>query len=384
MTVLTIDNRTQLRRWAFSSALVVAAHGAIAVAVLTWRIVIVPLNVAAPPDGGPLFIDLAPPPPVSGSPAPPAVSKDFPAAQPKIISAPSGEPFAPVAPGVNERSPLGGMAVQAAAGANAATAPQSLRPGETQQSATAITLSSGGGTIQTAEPSNVLGHTTASPAAAVRTAPAPSLTLRVNPGPLDTSITVVPPLHGSKPTGVMALPRFGALRYPADRDGRRNVGLTNGRSANDHILGIRIPGARIATPYGVQPEDLAEGTKPAEMIRTAIGSPAAVSHGAAVHSPDGVRNAIGNPAATGLGVGRISTPDRIATNAIGATIYVHIGRAGGFKAAPVTRTSVAMGTAVINGREMAHHSTRNAVIGGPARAALPGALSGSSFRPRRD
>lgn len=69
MRALTIDNRAQVRRWLFSSAVVVAVHAAIAAAVLTWRIVIVPLNSSGAPIAGPLIIDLSPLEPASTRPA---------------------------------------------------------------------------------------------------------------------------------------------------------------------------------------------------------------------------------------------------------------------------------------------------------------------------
>lgn len=397
---LTIDNRAQLRRWVLSSALVVAAHGAIAAAVLTWRIVIVPLNVPAPPAAGPLLIDLAPVAPMSGSAqpaAPPTAplggTKDSRAAQPNTMSAAVGERGAPGA-SANDRSPIGGEGAQqtpqTAAGMNAATAPAQSRPSEAQQSTKAITASGGGGAVQQAAPGHGLGRTTAmSPATTSPTASAPSLTLRVNPGPLDTSNTVVPPLHGRKPTGVMALPGFGALhslQLPGERDGGRNSGAGSVRGTNDRTTAIRIPGARIPGPYGqnsARADELAKGPRASEGIRTAIGSPASASSGVVVRPGGEVRSALGSAAATGLGGAAASAPDRIATNAIGMTIHTHVGRVGEFKADPITRTPAAMGGAVINGREMTRPGMRNAAIGGPARVALPGVLSGSSFLPRR-
>ena len=386
MTALTIDNRAQLRRWAFSTALVVAAHAAIAAAVLTWRVVIAPLSLPAPP--APLLIDLVPAAPTRGSVQPaatpaaaPAGTKDFRVVQPNIMSAPAVERVAPAGANANERSSLSGEPAQqpqTAAGMDAA-----------QKSAAPNMASGGGGAAQQAAPGNGLGRSTAtSPGTAGSATPAPSVTLRVNPGPLDTSITVVPLLHGKRPTGVMGLPGFGALRslqLPGNRAVERNLGAASGRGTNDRTT-FHIPGARIPGPYGqgnVRADDLAKGTGPAQRIRTAIGSPVLASPGAAIHPESAVRNAIGAPAATGLGGTSASVPDRVATNAIGMTVQLHVGRVGEFKADPITRTPAAIGGAVINGREMMRPGMRNAAIGGPARSALPGMLSGSSFPPRR-
>jgi hypothetical protein len=57
MSAFATQNRGQLRRWAISVALALLLHVGIAVAVLTWRNSITPLN-----NAGPFMIDLAPSP----------------------------------------------------------------------------------------------------------------------------------------------------------------------------------------------------------------------------------------------------------------------------------------------------------------------------------
>jgi hypothetical protein len=226
-----------------------------------------------------------------------------------------------------------------------------------------------------------------SPMPAAPISAAPTVTLRVNPGPLDTSITVVPPLHGKKPTGVMALPGFGTFRFlPGELDGRRNAPAASGRGANDRIPVFRIPGARTPGPYGqesVRANEPAKARTTGAAIRTAIGSPAPAGPGAAARPASDVGNTVGSAAASGVGGASVGVPDRIATNAIGMPIHIPAGRVGGFKPAPITRMPAAMGSAVINGREAMRPGLHNAAIGGPARAMLPGVLSGSSFAPAR-
>lgn len=402
---LTIDNRAQLRRWLFSSAIVIAVHAAVAAAVLTWRIVIIPLNFPAPPAPGPLMIELAPV--RSAQPAASPASalarvKDPSTSRPNAASAPIGEQTAPAGASASERSPAGGenaQQPQAATGVNGAAASAPPQPSETQPSGHAATASGGGAAFEQTEPGNGLGRNTAasptanrpaanSPAGAnpIAAATPPALSFRVNPGPLDTSITVVPPLHGKKPTGVMALPGFGTLRpLPGQSESLGDAEAGGGRGTNERTPVLRIPGVRNPGPYGqasAWADEPAKATKSAEEIRTSIGSLAPASPGAAVHPAGDVRNTIANVTATGLGAGRAASPDRIARNAIGTTINTVHG-VGEFKPDPVTRMPAAMGGAVINGREMTRPELRNVAIGGPARSALPGVLSGTSFPPRR-
>jgi hypothetical protein len=163
------------------------------------------------------------------------------------------------------------------------------------------------------------------------------------------------------------------------------LGALSGRGTNDRAPAIHIPGARIPGPYGqniARLDELATGTRSAEGLRSAIGSPTAARPSVVVHPSGEVRSAIGSAASTGLGGATAGAPNRVATNAIGMTIHTHVSRIGEFKADPITRTSAAMGGAIINGREMTRPGMRNAAIGGPARV-VPGVLSGSSFLPRR-
>lgn len=418
-TAISIDDRAQLRRWAFSSALVVAVHAAILAAALSWRFAIAPLNSPSTLPANPLLIDLSPLPAAS-SPTPsepkqrepksvpaPARVEGAGGPAPVTMTAPTPAPIEPAKRvGAEEATVKGSENAQPIPpGVGAPAAPAAAQPVAGQGDAAPRTSSGGGAAIQPAVPGSDLGRAPAdaSPTVGNPAGSAPPMTLRVDPGPIDTSITVQPPQQRVKPIGGLALPGLGLVRpmeRPGERNNHRNLpplgSATNARDQGFHIPGVRIPG-----PFGrgdARLDEPAKASRPAQAIRNAIGGVAAVSPGEGtrpageashaigegLRSTGEVRNALGEPVAGSPGgVGLTSASNRTATNAIGVTVHPHPINPGEVKTDPIATAHSAPTAGIINGTGMMRAGARGGVIGGPAtRTAVSGVISGTDFRPR--
>lgn len=379
---ISIDDRAQLRRWAYSSAFVVGVHVAIAAAALSWRLAVDSPNRVSSPAAGPLMIDLAPPPaapkPAQGgtTQTPIQLSKKIGAAESTVRAGGNAQPSPP--PGLS-----------------APAAPAATQPIAGQVDTQAKTSSGGGTAAQQSVPSNSLGRTPADAGSTIANTAgsAPPTILRVDPGPLDLSITVQPPQHRVEPIGVLALPAFGVvhpMERPGERNNHRNLPPLGAANARFHIPGVRIPGpfgrgvARVGdTAKGIRPE---EGARNA--IGNAIGSATPAGHGEETRRAGEVRNALGEPVVTGAGsISGASAANRTVVNAIGITVHVNLVKPDEIKpdqvkTDPIAATHMPPMAGIINGTSMGRAGTRVGVIGGPARSVFSGGINGNDFHPR--
>jgi len=354
------------RRWLISAAVVVLLHAGLAVGVLTWR------NMRAAP---PVEIDLTPLPSASGpngaQAAPPAEhalpapsTTDTAAAAADDQSAPP-DSLQPQSMPSEVTSPAEQSAHQ-----NVAEAGQGAGPGDAAPGVTAPQLSP---LPQGAELDRAGGTGSAPPAINPRLGSATVVAAGGLPAgtpsspmanmPLDTSITVQPPVRGHGAIGPLASRETGPLdRMPASefrsarpfgvpdvpRNGTQGAHGANGAHVQDR--------ARAA---------LARSIGRTETSKNAIGSSATVlaSHGDTTGLNDGVvRNAIGVTANFRPRIPRAHAGD----GGIGITAV----------AGPAMPTAP-----VINGHGFGHSAIGPAMIGGPARAR--GGLSGNDFHLRR-
>jgi len=347
MSAFIDDDRTDIRRWSFSAAFVVALHVAIATAALTWRMTVEPANSVGQAAVVPFFVDLTPlpaaPRPTQGEPQPEGINKQ--AEAPPAATA----PIAPAPP-------------QSAEGVN---------------NSDARTVSGGGAGASYAAPGNAHGSGA--------TLANPMVTPRVDPGPLDTSITVLPVLHPTKAGGLFERNKMILLR-PSRRPGEPEhpYGLSATRGAGTNVPDARTPGTH---GPGAHVQDrvraaIARGMHPAAGGRNAVGgatAPGAVGNG---------RNAIGAATTTtGIhGDGRSSTDGVVVRNAIGMPVPIHQGTPeitnAERKAGPIASTGAAPNIGAINGHDMSRPDQRPGALGGPAKATW-GVLRGSDFKPRR-
>jgi hypothetical protein len=304
-------DRSIRRRWLTSAAIVVLLHAGLAVGVLTWR------SMRATP---PIEINLTPPPQASGQnlaqALPPAVQQN--GTNPDVAAAGQGV-------GSNTAEP--GM-----------TAPQMPSSPE----GAAAESGGGDGTASADASPEINSHVPSSPMASM---------------PLDTSITVQPPVHGNGAMGPLASRETGQLgRLPVSQ-------------------------FRPGKPFGV-PDVPRNGTAGFHGAHVQDRARAAITR--SMRSVEAPRTSIGSSATMVASRGDVTGPNAgISRNAIGITANFRprIPRvnAGSNRIGVTAVASRAMPTApVINGRGFARSVIGPAMIGGPARAS--GVLSGNDFR----
>ena len=403
------ENRADLRRWIISATIVIALHGGLVMALVHW-------HKAIPTE--PFVMDLAPwsgaSGPELGAFQPEGIARSSASEQAESTSQPAGE--------------------KAAAQGGAASAPS-----EAPQARTA----SGGGALQ-AQPGNGRGGGTATgpapngsvannplannhpaniplPNISVPNIPVPNSAGPNNPvagsppainplnnTPIDTSITVQPPLHGRN-----GLTGFGAgeekgrqlgigqkgqiifrpSRRPGELDHPRHFTLPGATAPG--IAGTRIPGAHV--------QDRARAAMARQI--NAIGNAAtAIGGRGGPHAGHNVAtNAIGiaGPGVGGKGGGD-NGAGNVTINAIGLAVQVPRGAAAakgidghganspsvpamnfaqrGANSGALGGPALSGGTA-LDGRTMIRRGAASGVIGGPAGRAS-GVLSGTDFHPR--
>ena len=365
------DDRAQLRRWSYSAAVAVVVHGGMVAAVLNWRMAIAPLNLTGFPPPAAVIIDLAPLP-----------------AAPRPLQSPAqpasafGRAAGPPAKEITEEktAPNGEKNAEPAAAPAATTAPVAFAPaqnGEGEDSAQTRSASGGGG-VSPAAPSNGRGGNAIE---------ASHMDIsRVDPGPIDTTVTVQPVLHPRKAARVIGQNRIILLRpsrHPGEREPFHNLSATSGTATNPpgfHIPGTQVPGTHAP---GAHVQDRARAAMAREIHpadgRSAIGGAAATS--IVVSS----RNAIGGAATTSMGRGNSPNAVVIAKNAVGMTIQLHPSipsmNNGERKTGPIASTATAPANGIINGHDIVRPGTRPGVIGGPAKT-VAGGINGTDFHPR--
>ncbi len=394
-----LEGSTTRRRWLVSAAIVLLVHACIAAAVLTWR------HVSSAP---PVLVDLTPSPSASEHAALTAPAK--PTAAANTLSKPDAE-----------------MAARDETAARPAPAdvPRSGAADENGSTAAGDTMRGGEGISQAPEERDFNRQAAAYPAERKSTILAPAAGNPASHGfategstyhspmasmPLDTSITVQPPVHGNGigalnrgDVGLLASRERGPEAVPFDerptsifRSAKpfgvpnvpRNILLPNGNAAlRSNNPGL--PGVGRTNPPGAHVQDraraaIARAMGRSESVRNAVGSAVssiAVANGALPGDSDLPRGAV-------YGIGRATTIASrgdvgVTRNAVGVTANFRplIPRAGSVKADAVAGAEYRVSTApVISGHDLARPISGSAVIGGPARRS--GVLSGSDFRVR--
>jgi len=403
VSVALIDqDRAEYRRWWFSATLAIGLHGAVAMAALAWHITSKPLAPYASPAVGPFLVDLVLPAAVRSSEqmlpqvglsrdrgeAPLERAEHSPAEGSAINRDSSAEPTGPqrseAAAGAN------GLASNIIAGAPAAPAPPD----------NAATDAGGGVAASHASaPSHMQGSSVN--------------TSRVDPGPIDTSITVLPNSYQHKALGALGQNRMLLLR-PLRQPGQAQPALNNAHAPTNapggfgvHASPSRGPGAHIQDRVNAAIER--QNLTRIERARNGNSVPGTNSLGmktgiSSVHdnSKNAIGAATGNNGKAGAEPGVVNGTTR---NAVGMTIEVHPaahgtnieehregiaglkGREGitGLKAAiPPGNTGLMAATSppgILNGRGVARPGTGLTILGGAPKT-VPGALSGSDFRPK--
>ena len=345
-----LADRGTRRRWLISAAIVVLLHAGVAVGVLTWR----NMRVASPVE-----IDLTPSPAASGQneaqATPPAASEQTQPAphDTDIANAATGDQA--MAPGSVPQSAPQAMPPDIASPAEPSAQQNAAEPGNAgpTEAASGITAPE--------LPSSPQGAEANAPAASGVTAGAPRPSSPMANMPLDTSITVQPPVRGNSAIGSLA------GREPLDR-----MPMSEFRSARPFgVPDVPRNGAQgVHGAQGAHVEDRAHAARARSMGRT-----------------ETARNAIGSSATVIASRGDMTGPNAGGTrNALGITANFRprIPRAGaGDAKAGVTAVAArAMPMApVINGHDIARSTIGPATIGGPARSSA-GMLSGSDFHLR--
>lgn len=376
LALVDVD-RTAFRRWSFSIMLVAVLHAAITMTVLVWHLTSRTLDAGAPID--PWFVDLAPRS-AAGSAEP---------GQPQLVRD---------AGAFDEAKNVRGNAVNG--GTNTASA--GLPPSEAEPGMKGFNGGDDTGTGVAASHALPMGHSEESPIEARHAG-------HVELGPIDTSITVMPPaLHQRKALG--AFDRNGTiLQRPAQHPGqvepsRNNPGaFTNAPGANglgdrgslSHGVGAHVQdrvNAAIQKDIMRRAERARNGTTARGTDSLGINAPGTVAH-------DNAKNAIGvGTPNSRIGTSPAAVVNGVARNAIGMATEFHpsahglgVGerRAGGAGVArAIELTGVSPGSAglkigapspgILNGRGMARPGTSLAALGGPPKN-VPGVLSGSDF-----
>jgi hypothetical protein len=401
------------RRWLISAAVVLLLHAGVAVAVLTW------LKMTST---GPVLINLSPEPsaseqnatqaaPASEQTQPPAPEQNktasTPAEQNATNSATEATPEQPRQESkeiprdeaVAKSEPSAGTAV-APRDMTAPELPSSPQGTEAPSGTEGATISGGGISRAPAEGGIGGGAVATNPAGGGVASPGPVASAPASRGltpgspmtkmPLDTSITVQPPVHGNSGVGPFAKGEVGPLASreagPPDQrptsifrpskpfgvpDVPRNSLAPNGN--------LSLPGVGLKNLPGARVQDRARAATAREMsgaapIKNAIGAAAGT-----IGTSTAIVASRGDTSAPGVG-------DGVARNAIGVTANFRprIPRANAGVPQPGTlaATSRAMPPVPsINGRGFARPTTGPAMIGGPARTGA-GALNGSDFHLR--
>ncbi len=384
------------RRWLISAAVVVLLHAGIAAAVLIWR------HESSVP---PVLVDLTPSPSASEHAALTAPAK--PTAAINTLSKPDAE--------MTARD-------ETVAKSGPAGAPQSGAAAENGSTAAGGTMLSGGGVLHAPEERDFGRQAVAHPAERNSTILAPAASNPASRGfatgdptyhsptasmPLDTSITVQPPVHrngidplnrrdvgllASRESGSEAVPfdeRPSSIFRPAKPFGvpnvPRNALLPTGNAALRSLPGIgrtNSPGAHVQDRARAA---IARAMGHSESVKNAVGSAVssiAVANGALPGGSD-----LPHGAVYGIGRATMAIASRgdvgVTRNAVGVTANFRplIPRAGPDRADAVAGAGYRMSTApVISGHDLARPISGSAVIGGPARRS--GVLSGSDFRVR--
>jgi hypothetical protein len=402
------------RRWLISAAIVLLLHAGIAVAVLTWR-----HATSAPP----VQVDLTPArsesEPNAAQPAPPAVHETSPqqtAPEQKTPSASASAPISPPAssslagdhaeptppaePNEAPSAPSEKDSAETARDEAATKAEQNIGPAEASRGVNAPQLpaSPHGTEPHGTEAESGAGGTTISsggisraPEAgglagrAVASAPAPA---GIAPGgpmanmPLDTSITVQPPVRGNNGVGPFNHSEIGPL---ASREAGPEGGSPDQRPTSVF---------RSATPFGV-PDIPRNSLAPnnnsalpgiglknvpgAHVQDRARAAMAKATNGGAVNSIGSPTNIASRGDAAGPNPG-----NGVARNAIGVTANFRplLPRANPSetKTGAVAVAGHEMPAApIINGRDLSRPIAGPSVIGGPARRGGTGMLNGSDF-----
>jgi hypothetical protein len=349
------DGHAEFRRWSYSAMLVVALHGAAAMAVLAWQVTSKRLDPYGPTGVGPLLIDLAP--------LPAARSGEQDGAERAVNAADSAKP-----------AELRRSDDKAGASGPVADAPIVSAPSDNAGRDT------GGGAAASG----------AFAAGAVQKGPTEvSRGLRVDPGPLDTSITVTAPLHPHKSFGVF----------------NRNsmILLRSVKHPGNHGPGARVQdrvNAAIEREKLHQMERARNGRAPSGTNSLGIRNAPSSTPLTGVHNAVGAATGNNNAGKPESGVANSTT-----RNAVGMTIPVHSnphgenidehreGIAGlkaregitGLKTAvPPGNTGLMAATSppgILNGRGTPRPGTGLTTLGGVPKI-VPGSLSGSDFHPK--
>lgn len=414
-------DRSNRRRWLISAAVVVLIHVCIAGAVLTWR------HMNAP---APILVDLTPAPsvsqqsgtlPASEQPSPQQTTPQQntqPASASASASAPVDDhaaPPPPTEPTAPNETAASAEPNTGPAGASAGVNTQQLSPAARNTEA-----ENGAGGIGTN--SAVPGPLARNPASA---GAAPTRPLPNSPManmPLDTSITVQPPLHGNAgvapfghgEVGPLASRDVGSEGAPSDQrptsifrpakpfgvpDVPRNSLLPNGNPVLSNNT-LSVPGIGLGNVSDARVQDRARAATArlaarSQTTKNSIGSSVigiavpnsalrnGLTNGTAANSVGSLMTAIAS-----RGDATVNSGDSATRNAIGVTANfrpriprVAIGDA---KPGMVAVAGHDMPHApVINGRDLVRPLGGPGVIGGPARRAGAGMLSGSDFHLRR-
>ena len=377
------DDHAEFRRWLYSAMLVVAVHGAAAMAVLAWHVTSRPFHASGSSGVDTLLIDLAP------QPAARSTEQNLPPLEARGTVARERENDVAEAASAANRDggaePLGLQRGAAAPGASGPGADAPVAP--LPQESTAADGGSGGAAASHAF---AAGGVEKSPAEV-------SHGLRVDPGPLDMSITVTPPLHPHKSFGVFDRNRMILLRsvkHPGKVDSSRNDPLSHGPQARmQDRVNAAIEREKLQRLERARNGNLMPGANSVGMRNAPGSTPLTGVHNNAIGAAAGNNNA-GKPES---GVANGTT-----RNAVGMTIQLHPtphgeniderreGIAGlkaregitGLKtAAPPGNTGLMAATSpagILNGRGTAHPGRSLTALGGAPKS-VAGALSGSDF-----
>jgi hypothetical protein len=452
------------RRWLVSAAIVLLLHVCIAAAVLTWR------HATWSP---PVLVDLTPPPSApernGAQPAPPSAEQTSPQQPAPEQKTESASASAPASLSGNDRAASGPPAesteaaqskqdnaatardeaaakpvgsAEASRGVNMPQLPASPQNAEAKNAAPAEgspggTAISGGGISRAPESgefggpavakgpvgtnSGIPGRVASNPAPTGLVPTGPAYNSPMANMPLDTSITVQPPVHGNSGVGPFSHGEIGPLASrqsgpdaaPFDErptsvfrsakpfgvpDVPRNSLLPNGNavvpSNNPSLpqIGSRTaPGAHVQDRARAAMARAMGGSGP---VKNAIGS--TVTGNAATNGASGSDNDLPNGAVYGVGRSTTAMASRgdingqnngIARSSIGVTAnfrpLIPRANAGENKTGAVAVVGHEMPTApVINGHNYVRPLTGPGMIGGPARNGA-GMLNGSDFHLRR-
>jgi hypothetical protein len=370
-------DRSNRRRWLISAAVVLLIHACVAVAILTWR------HMTA----APVLVDLTPAPSASSQsgtlPAPEQIAPQQTAPeqnrQSASASAPVDDHAAPPQP-TEPAAPNGSAAsaepntgpAEASAGTNAQ--PLRLAPPSTEAE------SGSGGTAMN---SAVSGPLASNPAPAGAAPPRASPNSPMANMPLDTSITVQPPLHGSAGVGPFGHGEVGPL---ASREVGPDAAPFDQKPTSvfraAKPFGVPDVPRNSLLPNGNPGAGLARAIRGSQTAKNSIGVSGLAVPNTALRNGGLTNGVVANGIANSMttiasrGDANVNAGNGETRNAIGITANFRprIPRAAGgeAKTAPI-----------VNGRDLIRPLGGPGVIGGPARRAGTGALNGSDFHLRR-